>query len=132
MNPKNKWLKLTGIILNVLIAGMMAMAASGKLLGSAPPQIVESLAKHGLSQQMQLIGFGELTSAILLILPWTAPLGTLLTSGFWGGTICLHMSHGEDYTFQSMLLLVTWIGSYLRGSIPLFWFGRFSTPKTTA
>jgi hypothetical protein len=130
MNPQNKWLKWTGIVLNILIAGLMIMAASGKVVPSPSPQVVEMLGKHGLAGQIQLIGTGELASAVLLLLPWTAPLGTLLTTGFWGGAICLHMSHGEAYTFQSILLLVTWIGSYLRGSVPLFWFEPLKTATT--
>jgi hypothetical protein len=130
MNPQNKWLKWTGIVLNILIAGLMIMAASGKAVPSPSPQVVEMLGKHGLAGHIQLIGVGELASAVLLLLPWTAPLGTLLTTGFWGGAICLHMSHGETYSFQAALLLVTWIGSYLRGSVPLFWVGNLKSAST--
>lgn len=129
MNPQNKWLKWIGIVLNVLIAALMMMAASGKVVPSPSKEVVEMLGKHGLANHIQLIGAGELASAVLLLLPWTAPLGTLLTTGFWGGAICLHMSHGEAYQFQSILLLVTWVGSYLRGSVPLLWTGP---PKTSA
>ena len=60
---------------------------------------------------------GELASAILLLLPRTSSLGLLLTSGFWGGAICLHMSHmsqGESFVLQSVFLLITWVGGYLR------------------
>ena len=38
----------------------------------------------------------------------------LLTSGFWGGAICLHLSKGEPFVLQSVLLLLTWVGAYLR------------------
>jgi len=61
-----------------------------------------------------VIGAGELASAILLLIPRTSSLGLLLTSGFWGGAICLHMSKGEPFVFQSALLLFTWVGGYLR------------------
>ena len=62
-----------------------------------------------------MIGAGELASAILLLIPRTSSLGLLLTSGFWGGAICLHMSKpGESFVMQSVFLLVTWVGGYLR------------------
>jgi hypothetical protein len=34
MNPQNKWLKIAGIVLDVLVAASMVAAASGKVLGS--------------------------------------------------------------------------------------------------
>ena len=56
-----------------------------------------------------------MVSAILLLVPRTASLGVLLTSGFWGGAICLHMSKpGESFVLQSVFLLLTWLGAYLR------------------
>lgn len=116
---KPKWLTIAGFVLHVLIGGLMIFAGSGKVLGFAPPEVVEGLVKFGLKDQVFLIGSGELTSAILLLVPRTAPLGVLLTTGFWGGTICLHMSHGESYVFQSFLLLMTWVGGWLRGSIAI-------------
>ena len=119
MNVRNKWLKVTGIVLNVLVAGLMIFAGSGKAFGFAPPEIVEGMTKYGLGERLQLIGWGEMTAAVLLLLPWTSPLGTLLTSGFWGGVICIHMSHQESFVFPSVLLAVTWIGSALRGSVPI-------------
>ena len=78
---------------------------------SFPP---EEVAKLGLSLPIQVIGAGELASAILLLIPRTSSLGLLLTSGFWGGAICLHMSKGEPFVLQAALLLFTWVGGYLR------------------
>ncbi|HVC94777.1 MAG TPA: DoxX family protein [Pirellulales bacterium] len=119
MIPQNKWLKVAGVVLNVLIAALMIMAGSGKVFGFAPQEVVEGMAKYGLGNRLQLIGLGEMTAAILLIIPWTSPLGTLLTSGFWGGVICIHMSHQENFINPSVLLAVTWAGAFLRGSVPL-------------
>jgi hypothetical protein len=72
------------------------------------------MAKYGLGDKIVLIGAGELISAALLLLPWTKSLGALVTSGFWGGVICLHMSHGESYAAGSVLLVTTWLGAFLR------------------
>ena len=114
-----------GWVLHGLIAGMMILAGSAKVLGFFPP---EEVAKLGLSLPIQVIGAGELASAILLLIPRTSSLGLLLTSGFWGGAICLHMSKGEPFLIQSVFLLIAWIGGYLR--VP----GAFAsfTPQASA
>jgi hypothetical protein len=124
------WRTIAGLVLHVLIGGMMIFAGSTKLLGFFPP---EQLAKTGLGDQIKLIGAGELASAILLLVPRTASLGVLLTSGFWGGAICLHMSHGEPYALQSALLFLTWVGAYLRvpGMLSSFTASPAAVPLST-
>ena len=117
MNPQNKWLKVVGFVLNALIAAMILFAGASKVF--APAGFEEPMKKIGLEDRILLIGCGELITAILLLIPWTSPLGTLLASGFWGGVICIHMAHHEDFIVPSVLLAVTWFGSCLRGSVPL-------------
>jgi len=121
MKATGNWITIAGWVLHVLIAGIMILAGSAKLLGLFPP---EEVAKLGLSVPIQVIGAGELVTAILLLLPRTSSLGILLTSAFWGGAICFHMSHAESFVLQSVLLLLTWVGAYLR--IPAV-FSSFST-----
>jgi hypothetical protein len=111
MKTTRNWQKIGGWVLHGLIAGIMILAGSAKIFGLFPP---EEVAKLGLSLPIQVIGAGELASAILLLIPRTSSLGLLLTSGFWGGAICLHMSKGEPFVLQSALLLFTWVGGYLR------------------
>ena len=101
---------ITGWVLHGLIGGIMLLAGSAKVLGLFPPEQVEKL---GLSVPIQVIGTGELVTALLLLIPRTASLGVLLTSGFWGGAICLHLSKGEPFVLQSVFLLLTWVGAYL-------------------
>ena len=119
MNPQNKWLKIVGIVLNVLIAGLLIFAGSGKIFMSPDASVVEMLGDSKLIDNLKLIGIGELACAVLLLLPWTSPFGVLITSGFFGGTICFHMSRGDNYTANAVFLVVTWLGGYLRGSVPL-------------
>jgi hypothetical protein len=110
MKTSRNWKTISGWVLHGLIGGIMILAGTTKILGFFPPEMVE---KMGLSVPIQVIGAGELVSAILLLVPRTASLGVLLTSGFWGGAICLHMSKGELYVPQSVFLLLTWVGAYL-------------------
>ena len=111
MKLTRNWKMVGGWVLHGLIAAAMILAGSAKVFGLFPP---EEVAKLGLSLPIQVIGIGELASAILLLIPRTSSLGLLLTSGFWGGAICLHMSKGEPFVLQSVFLLLTWLGAYLR------------------
>jgi hypothetical protein len=111
MKTTRKWKTVGGWVLHGLIAGMMILAGSAKVIGLFPP---EEVAKLGLSLPIQVIGAGELACAILLLIPRTSSLGLLLTSGFWGGAICLHMSKAEPFVIESVFLLITWVGGYLR------------------
>jgi hypothetical protein len=112
MNEPKKWAKITGLVLHLLIAALLLVAGSGGIYMWASGKVPEEAGPIG--QLMWLIGAGQIVTALLLAIPRTASLGVLLTSGFWGGTICLHMSKGEAYWMQSTLLLVTWIAAYLR------------------
>src|SRR5437879_6290809 len=111
MKTNRNWQKISGWVLHGLVSGVMILAGSAKVLGFFPP---EEVAKLGLPLPIQVIGVGELASAILLLVPRTSSLGLLLTSGFWGGAICLHMSKAEPFAIQSVFLLITWAGGYLR------------------
>lgn len=104
----------SGYLLHVMIGGLMIFAGSGKVFGFSPPEVVQKMSQFGLAEQMQLIGWGEIIAAGLLLIPRTSTLGILMTSGFWGGVICIHMSHHLDYVFPSVLLALSWVGTYLR------------------
>ncbi len=111
MKTTRNWKVVGGWVLHGLIAGVMILAGSAKVLGLFPP---EQVAKMDLSLPIQVIGAGELACAILLLIPRTSSLGLLLTSGFWGGAICLHTSKHEPFVMQSVFLLLVWVGGYLR------------------
>src|ERR1700758_2422467 len=111
MKATRNWKLIGGWVLHGWMAGIMILAGSAKVFGFFPP---EAVAKLGLSLPIQVIGVGELASAILLLIPRTSSLGLLLTSGFWGGAICLHVSKAEPFVVQSVFLLITWVGGYLR------------------
>ena len=98
------WSTVAGFGLHLVIAAIMVLAGSAKVAGFFPP---EAVAEMGLSGWISVIGAGELATALLLLIPRTAPLGVLLASSFWGGAICLHMSKGTPFGVQSALLLLT-------------------------
>jgi hypothetical protein len=126
----NRRKRLLGLVLNLLVGGAMIVAGTPKLLGLAPPDHVERM---GLAESIRLVGAGEIVTGTLLLIPRTLSLGILLASAFWGGAICVHMTHGQSYVLQSALLVVSWVGAYLRNTAVLgsFW-GRqelYATPS---
>lgn len=106
--------RIVGWILLTLLCGVMILAGAGKVFGFAPEEVKKGLEESGLKDQMVLIGIGEIASAILLLLPWTWPIGVLLTSSFWGGAIVSHMTKGDSYLIPSVLLAIAWLGTWLR------------------
>jgi len=116
MNPQNKWLQWTGFVVHALMAALFILAGVSKVLGLMP---ADKVAELGLGDKIVLIGLGEIVAALLLVIPWTSPLGTLVTSGLWGGIICFNMTHGNDYISFSAMLALTWLAAYIRGSVPL-------------
>ncbi len=106
--------KIAGIVLHCLIAGMMILSGVMKVFNLIPKEYVEKMASNGLEGRLMLIGIGELISALLLLIPRTTSLGVLLTSGFWGGVICFHMTHDEGFTLYAVMLALTWVGAGLR------------------
>ena len=126
MKERHNWMKIAGLVLHVLIGGLMVFTAAQKILGFVP---TEALAKYGLDEQMRLIGAGAFLSALLLVMPRTSSFGTLLTSAFWGGAICIHMAHHEPYIFQAVMLVLLWVGAYLRNPATFSSFSR--RPRVT-
>lgn len=131
MVTRPRWMRLIGLVLHGLIGGLMLFAGSGKLFGFAPEQVVTKMSTYHMGDKLQLIGAGEMLAALLLLIPRTRSLGLLLTSGFWGGVICIHMAHQEDFLFPSLLLALTWVGAFLRDPMTFASFAG-STPRVPA
>lgn len=106
-----------GRTLHGLIAALLVFAGTMKAFVPLSPEMESEMAKSGLTDHLKLIGLGEMAAAALLVLPWTASLGLLAVSGFWGGVISHHMGHGDPYWPGCVGLALTWIGGYLRGTV---------------
>ena len=116
MNERKNWSKVAGLVMHALIGALLILTGSEKIFGSAPPG---PLVKYGLAEQTRLIGTGAVVTAVLVLIPRTLLLGMLVASSFWGGAICIHMANGEPYVFQSAMLVLTWVGAWLRNPATL-------------
>jgi hypothetical protein len=121
MNGRHKRGQVAGLVLHILIGGLLIFTGSQKVLGSIPP---ETLVMFGLGEQSRLVGAGAILTALLLLIPRTLSLGILLASSFWGGAICIHMAHDDPYVFPVVLLILSWIGAFLREPATLSSFSR--------
>lgn len=109
---RTKWTRLVGWVLSIRLGVVFVLGAGAKLSGAK--QAVDGLKAMGLKGQVTLIGCGELLSAILFLIPLTHPLGVLLLSSYMGGAILAHMSRGESYASQSVILVMIWVAGFLR------------------
>ena len=115
MKTCSRFQQAAGWVLVSLVSAALAFAGAGKLFGFAPPDVVEALTKAGILDRMPLIGAGALVTSLLLFLPRTASLGVLLASSYWGGAILFHFVAGDSFAPPAVLLLMTWVGTALRG-----------------
>ena len=107
-----KMRKIAGWVLSGLLGALFLVSATAKFM--KPKEVVETFEKLGLTNQATLIATGEAVSAILFLIPITHPIGVLLLSSYMGGAILAHMSHGEPYVSQSVILLLIWLAGFLR------------------
>ena len=91
------------------------------LLGSAAakfaqiPKVEMQMAALGFGgNKLSFIGLLELASAALFLLPLTRSVGLLLVSSYLGGAIATHVQHDKPILVPSILLLVIWLGAWLR------------------
>jgi hypothetical protein len=112
MAAQSKARRITAWILTGLITLLFIFSAVMKFL--RPPEVMAAVGKWNLTDELTMIGVGELVSGLLFFIPRTHSLGVLLLSAYMGGAIVTHMQNDEPYIVQSIFLLVIWIASYLR------------------
>ena len=116
MSEQSRPKRIAGWIILALVCAIMIYSGTGKLFGFAPEYMAEGLKESGLSEETWLIGAAEAVSAILLLIPRTSSAGILLVSSFWGGAIVSHMSKNDGYVIPAVLLILCWVGAFLRNS----------------
>jgi len=106
---------IAGWVASALMGGVMILVGSSKIFGFAPEEIVTNLNSIGLGEEIKVIGFLEVSTAILFLIPRTLSAGTLLVCSFWGGAIVAHLAMGNNEYFPALVLGgLAWVGAYLR------------------
>jgi DoxX-like family len=75
----------------------------------------KQLAAAGFSpDKVMFVAFLELLSSVLFLVPATRCFGILLASSFLGGAIATHLQHAQSIVLPSIVLLLIWLGTWLR------------------
>jgi hypothetical protein len=100
------WIMSALPVLLLLFSGVM------KLL--RPPEVVDGMAKMGLSESY-VIGLGviEISCTILYLIPRTAVLGAILLTGYLGGATMATLRAGQEF-FPVVVGVFLWGGLFLR------------------
>lgn len=108
-----------------LWAGRMLVALSALFLlldavvhWIVPSPVVEALNRLGyplaLSPTLAII---EVICLVVYLIPWTAPLGAILLTGYLGGAVATHLRVRDpifDTIFPVLFGALVWAGLYLR------------------
>ena len=92
-----------------LLTALYLFTASGKLFLHS-----EQMEQIKLGDWRIIIAVGEIISALLFLFPKTNLFGTLLLSAYMGGAIIIHMTGGLNIMMPSVMLVIIWIGSFVR------------------
>jgi hypothetical protein len=105
----SKTRKIAAWVIAGLLTAQYLYSASGKLF--LHPEQMEQM--H-LADWRIIIALGEIASALLYLFPKTNKVGTLLLSSYMGGAIIIHMTGGIGIVMPVVVLLLIWVGFYLR------------------
>ena len=109
--------RIIGWTLTVLV-GLFLIGASGvpKFLDiSKIPDMADMMTKLQIPLNLlKTLGVIEISVAVLYLIPRTAFLGAILTTGYLGGAVWTHLRVGEPWFFPIIVAVLMWLGLALR------------------
>ena len=109
--------RIIGWTLTILV-GLFLIGASGvpKFLDvSKIPDMADMMAKLQISPNLlTTLGVIEVSVAVLYLIPRTAFLGAILTTGYLGGAVWTHLRVGDSWFFPIIIGVLMWTGLALR------------------
>jgi hypothetical protein len=106
--------RITGWVLTGLV-GLFLIGASGV------PKFLDFDGKVKMMDKLQIplnllttLGVIEVSVAILFLIPRTAFLGAILTTGYLGGAVWTHLRVGDPWFFPIIIGVLMWLGLALR------------------
>ena len=107
----SKGRKITGWVLAGVLTALFLFSAMGKF---SMPEMANNFNKWGLGDWITIIAIGEAISALIFLFPKTNIFGMLLLSAHMGGAIVIHMSNGEPFIVQTVILILVWVTGFVR------------------
>jgi hypothetical protein len=109
--------RIIGWIRTILV-GLFLIGASGvpKFLDVSKMEgMPEMMAKLQIPLSLlKVLGVIEIAVAVLYLIPRTAFLGAILTTGYLGGALWTHLRVGDTWFFPIIIGVLLWLGLALR------------------
>lgn len=106
--------RIAGWALTILV-GLFLIGVSGV------PKFIDFPGKAEMMEKLQVplnllttLGILEITVAVLYLIPRTAFLGAILTTGYLGGAVWTHLRVGDPWFFPVIIGVLMWLGLALR------------------
>jgi len=106
--------RITGWTLTVLV-GLFLIGASGV------PKFLDFPGKADMMSKLQIplellttLGVIEIAVAVLYLIPRTAFIGAILTTGYLGGALWTHLRVNDTWFFPIIIGVLMWLGLALR------------------
>ena len=108
----------------VITLGMILLLGSAAAKFAHIPKVVMQMAAMGFDgYKLLFIALLETASAVLFLIPLTRSFGLLLVSSYLGGAIATHLQHDQPIFAPSILLVLIWLGIWLRHREAFWSFG---------
>lgn len=108
-----KTIKIIGWVMTIGLAFVFTMSAFIKITQNETA--LAQATSFGIDPSTyQIIGFVEIISLVLFIIPRTAILGALLLIAYLGGAIATHLQHQQPITVAVIIQILLWITSFVR------------------
>ena len=109
----SNWMPKAGWGLSILTSLLLLASGVAKIAGVEP--VMKNFEHLGFSASVvRPLGIVEALIAILLLVPRTAFVGAILSSGYLGGAVCTHLRIGEPLVAPIMVGVLCWVGYGLR------------------
>lgn len=113
MNRHNKLLHRIGRTLIYVVAIVLILAGSLKLIGIGADDMLEGLKKARLDGYRIPISLLSISCGFLLIVRPIWKLGLLMASAYWGGAIVAHLTYNDSFLMPATFLGLLWLGALL-------------------
>jgi hypothetical protein len=106
--------RITGWTLTFLVA-LFLIVASGVPKFVDFPGKADMMSKLQIPlDQLKILGMIEIGVAVLYLIPRTAFLGAILTTGYLGGAVWTHLRVNDAWFFPIIIGVLMWLGLALR------------------
>ena len=113
MDRTNKTLSLIGRVLICIVAVVLILAGSLKLIGVGAEEMLEGLQKARLDGYRVPISLLSICCGLLLLIRPVWKWGLLMSSSYWGGAIVAHLTYDDSFLMPAMFLGTLWLGALL-------------------